>query len=217
MDEQDHSRSGTSSDATSWNQASTSDLNLPRDPKMERSSASNLRSAFRHTLINATSTVRAVTPDPVEPPTVSVTAESQQSQRGPPSQQSSPRTIPPGPTRRQGMVFNEVFSESYESSESSPPRQHLRHTSGSLRPRTRTMDTSMLAQRSVPPPTSERHRVGSFIRLATSRCDNGARIISTNKRQKVKKTYEATIIQTYLTSHFSTAYRRLTPITHSYR
>ncbi|KAG7414620.1 Inhibitory regulator protein BUD2/CLA2 [Fusarium oxysporum f. sp. rapae] len=161
MDEQDHSRSGTSSDATSWNQASTSDLNLPRDPKMERSSASNLRSAFRHTLINATSTVRAVTPDPVEPPTVSVTAESQQSQRGPPSQQSSPRTIPPGPTRRQGMVFNEVFSESYESSESSPPRQHLRHTSGSLRPRTRTMDTSMLAQRSVPPPTSERHRVGS--------------------------------------------------------
>lgn len=161
MDEQDHSRSGTSSDATSWNQASTSDLNLPRDPKMERSSASNLRSAFRHTLINATSTVRAVTPDPVEPPTVSVTAESQQSQIGASSQQSSPRTIPPGPTRRQGMVFNEVFSESYESSESSPPRQHLRHTSGSLRPRTRTMDTSMLAQRSVPPPTSERHRVGS--------------------------------------------------------
>ncbi|KAM0085026.1 GTPase activating factor [Fusarium odoratissimum] len=161
MDEQDHSRSGTSSDATSWNQASTSDLNLPRDPKMERSSASNLRSAFRHTLINATSTVRAVTPDPVEPPTVSVTAESQESQRGASSQQSSPRTIPPGPTRRQGMVFNEVFSESYESSESSPPRQHLRHTSGSLRPRTRTMDTSMLAQRSVPPPTSERHRVGS--------------------------------------------------------
>ncbi|KAK2700278.1 hypothetical protein QWA68_001412 [Fusarium oxysporum] len=161
MDEQDHSRSGTSSDATSWNQASTSDLNLPRDPKMERSSASNLRSAFRHTLINATSTVRAVTPDPVEPPTVSVTAESQQSQRGASSQQSSPRTIPPGPTRRQGMVFNEVFSESYESSESSPPRQHLRNTSGSLRPRTRTMDTSMLAQRSVPPPTSERHRVGS--------------------------------------------------------
>ncbi|EMT63235.1 Inhibitory regulator protein BUD2/CLA2 [Fusarium odoratissimum] len=161
MDEQDHSRSGTSSDATSWNQASTSDLNLPRDPKMERSSASNLRSAFRHTLINATSTVRAVTPDPVEPPTVSVTAESQESQRGASSQQSSPRTIPPGPTRRQGMVFNEVFSESYESSESSPPRQHLRHTSGSLRPRTRTMDTSMLAQRSVPPPTSERHRVGN--------------------------------------------------------
>ncbi|KAF4451564.1 hypothetical protein F53441_5420 [Fusarium austroafricanum] len=161
MDEQDHSRSGTSSDATSWNQASTSDLNLPRDPKMERSSASNLRSAFRHTLTNASATVRAVTPDPVEPPILSVTTESNQSQRGASSQQSSPRSIPPGPTRRQGMVFTEVFSESYESSESSPPRQHLRHTSGSLRPRTRTMDTSMLAQRSVPPPTSERHRVGS--------------------------------------------------------
>ncbi|KAM0188735.1 hypothetical protein ACHAPA_009305 [Fusarium lateritium] len=161
MDEQDHSRSGTSSDAASWNQASTSDLNLPRDPKMERSSASNLRSAFRNTLINASSTVRSITPEPVEPPTVSVTGESQQTPRGTASQQSSPRTIPSGPTRRQGMVFNEVFSDSYESSESSPPRQHLRHTSGSLRPRTRTMDTSMLAQRSVPPPTSERHRVGS--------------------------------------------------------
>ncbi|KAM0555133.1 hypothetical protein ACHAPJ_006484 [Fusarium lateritium] len=161
MDEQEQSRSGTSSEAASWNQASTSDLNLPRDPKMERSSASNLRTAFRNTLITASATVRAVTPEPVETPTVSVTGESQQSQRDTSSQQSSPRTIPPGPSRRQGIVFNEVFSDSYESSESSPPRQHLRHTSGSLRPRTRTMDTSMLAQRSVPPPTSERHRVGS--------------------------------------------------------
>ncbi|KAF5023014.1 hypothetical protein F66182_4933 [Fusarium sp. NRRL 66182] len=161
MDEQDPSRSGTSSDAASWNQASSSDLNLPRDPKMERSSAQNLRSAFRNTLINATTTVRAVTPDPVETPTVSVTAEAQQPQQGTSSQQSSPRTIPSGPSRRQGIIFNDVFSESYESSESSPPRQHLRHTSGSVRPRTRTMDTSMLAQRSAPPPTSERHRVGS--------------------------------------------------------
>ncbi|XEV00845.1 hypothetical protein FSHL1_006132 [Fusarium sambucinum] len=166
MDEQDNSRSGTSSDTTSWNQASTSDLNLPRDPKMERSSASNLRSAFRNTLINASNTVRSVTPDPVEPPTpptLSVTTDSLQSPEDVFLQQTSPRSIPSsaGPTRRQGMVFNEVFSESYESSESSPPRQHLRHTSGSLRPRTRTMDTSMLAQRSVPPPTSERHRVGS--------------------------------------------------------
>ncbi|KAF4971373.1 hypothetical protein FSARC_1805 [Fusarium sarcochroum] len=161
MDEQEQSRSGTSSEAASWNQASTSDLNLPRDPKMERSSASNLRTAFRNTLITASATVRAVTPEPVETPTVSVTEESQQSQKDASSQQSSPRTIPPGPSRRQGIVFNEVFSDSYESSESSPPRQHLRHTSGSLRPRTRTMDTSMLAQRSVPPPTSERHRVGS--------------------------------------------------------
>lgn len=58
------------------------------------------------------------------------------------------------------MVFHDVFSESYESSESSPPPHTLRHTSGSMRPRTRTMDTSMLAQRSVPP-TAERHRVGS--------------------------------------------------------
>ncbi|KAM5380950.1 hypothetical protein ACJZ2D_003259 [Fusarium nematophilum] len=126
---------------------------------MERSSASNLRSAFRSTLNNASGTIRAVTPEPVEPPTLNVSGDSQQSSRGAASQQSSPRTIPSGPSRRQGMVFNDVFGESYESSESSPPR-HLRHTSGSLRPRTRTMDASMLAQRSIPP-TSERHRVGS--------------------------------------------------------
>ncbi|KAF7543175.1 hypothetical protein G7Z17_g10951 [Cylindrodendrum hubeiense] len=105
-------------------------LTVQRDPNMERSSASNLRAAFRATL-NPSGTIRA----------------------------SSPRSIPGGPARRQGMVFNEVFSESYESGDSSPP-QHLRHTSGSMRPRTRTMDASMLAQRSVPP-TSERHRVGS--------------------------------------------------------
>ncbi|KAM6528770.1 GTPase activating factor [Fusarium falciforme] len=159
MDGQAHLRPGASSDSLTWNQTSSSELNPPRDPKMERSSASNLRSAFRSTLINAAGTIRAVTPDPVEPPTLSVSGDSQQSSRGATSQQSSPRTIPSGPSRRQGMIFNDVFSESYESSESSPPR-HLRHTSGSLRPRTRTMDTSMLAQRSVPP-ASERHRVGS--------------------------------------------------------
>ncbi|KAK7431925.1 GTPase activating factor [Neonectria magnoliae] len=130
-------------------------LTVQRDPNMERSSASNLRAAFRATL-NPVSTIRAVTPDladptsPVNPPDAHL---------GPNPQQSSPRSIPGGPARRQGMVFNEVFTESYESGDSSPP-QHLRHTSGSMRPRTRTMDTSMLAQRSVPP-VSERHRVGS--------------------------------------------------------
>ncbi|KAJ4326515.1 GTPase activating factor [Fusarium piperis] len=163
MDGQAHLRPGASNDSLTWNKTSSktssSELNPPRDPKMERSSASNLRSAFRSTLTNAAGTIRAVTPEPVEPPTLSVSGDSQQSSRGATSQQSSPRTIPSGPSRRQGMVFNDVFSESYESSESSPPR-HLRHTSGSLRPRTRTMDASMLAQRSVPP-TSERHRVGS--------------------------------------------------------
>lgn len=130
-------------------------LTVQRDPNMERSSASNLRAAFRATL-NPSGTIRAVTPDLTDP---IVPGNPGEPHRGANSQQSSPRSIPGGPARRQGMVFNEVFSESYESGDSSPP-QHLRHTSGSMRPRTRTMDASMLAQRSVPP-TSERHRVGS--------------------------------------------------------
>ncbi|KAL6415439.1 hypothetical protein AUP68_01997 [Ilyonectria robusta] len=130
-------------------------LTVQRDPNMERSSASNLRAAFRATL-NPSGTIRAVTPDLTDP---TVPGNPGEPHRGANSQQSSPRSIPGGPARRQGMVFNEVFSESYESGDSSPP-QHLRHTSGSMRPRTRTMDASMLAQRSVPP-TSERHRVGS--------------------------------------------------------
>ncbi|CAM1501002.1 Fc.00g101640.m01.CDS01 [Cosmosporella sp. VM-42] len=136
-----------------WNPSSP--LDVHRDPAMERSSASNLRSAFRATL-NPSGTIRAVTPELTEPASVS---DSHSSSRDFASQQSSPRSIPGGPARRQGMVFNDVFGESYESTDSSPPHT-LRHTSGSMRPRTRTMDTSMLAQRSAPPLT-ERHRVGS--------------------------------------------------------
>ncbi|KAH7149172.1 hypothetical protein B0J13DRAFT_299207 [Dactylonectria estremocensis] len=132
-------------------------LTIQRDPNMERSSASNLRAAFRATL-NPSGTIRAVTPDLTDPISPGASTDPH---RGLSSQQSSPRSIPGGPARRQGMVFNEVFSESYESVDSSPPQQHLRHTSGSMRPRTRTMEASMLAQRSVPP-TNERHRVGSM-------------------------------------------------------
>ncbi|KAF7557196.1 hypothetical protein G7046_g6115 [Stylonectria norvegica] len=145
------------SENMSWSQAQP--LDVQRDPNLERSSASNLRSAFRSTLNNSgPGTIRAVTPEPIETPAASI-SDSHRSSRGLNSQQSSPRSIPGGPARRQGMVFNEVFGESYDSNESSPPHQ-LRHTSGSMRPRTRTMDTSMLSQRSAPP-TTERHRVGS--------------------------------------------------------
>ncbi|KAH6874706.1 hypothetical protein B0T10DRAFT_201790 [Thelonectria olida] len=151
MDGQAHLRANGSDPA--WNQSTP--LSVHRDPNMERSSASNLRAAFRATL-TSTGTIRAVTPELNDPTIPTVLSEPHM---GINSQQSSPRSIPGGPVRRQGMVFNDVFSESYESVDSSPPH-HLRHTSGSMRPRTRTMDTSMLAQRSIPP-TSERHRVGS--------------------------------------------------------
>lgn len=59
------------------------------------------------------------------------------------------------------MVFNDSFGDSYESSESSPPPGQ-RLASGTIRPRTRTMDTAMLTgQRAAPPGMEQRHRVGS--------------------------------------------------------
>ena len=60
------------------------------------------------------------------------------------------------------MVFNDSFGDPYESSESSPPPGGQRLTSGTIRPRTRTMDTAMLTgQRAQPPGMEQRHRVGS--------------------------------------------------------
>jgi hypothetical protein len=135
-------------------------LEIPREPA-ERPSASNLRSAFGR----GGGTVRAVTPDLIEitsPGGSAVDANLSLMPRSFGSQQSSPRSLPGGVNRRQGMVFNEAFGDPYESSESSPPPPPHRLGSANIRPRTRTMDTSMLAQRSAPPSTEQRHRVASI-------------------------------------------------------
>lgn len=150
---------------------------------MERPSATSLRSAFRSNT-DSSGSMRAVTPDMADGRRLGANAFSMDSAVVPPpiprdlgssSQQGSPMAIfgGGGGSRRQGMVFNDSFGESYESTESNPPpvpalyqahnqyQQQQRQTSGSSRPRTRTMDTAMLMQRSAPPLPDQRHRVGS--------------------------------------------------------
>ena len=133
---------------------------------------SALRSAFRAGT-HPQSTVRAVTPEPIDSGRDAmdagpVTISSVRRGIGSVSPQSSPQPIPVAAaggagtssvlstSRRQGVVFNEPFSGSYDSSSSSPPTK-----SASFRPRTQTMDGALRPQ----PPSSlteTRHRVGSF-------------------------------------------------------
>ncbi|PFH61139.1 hypothetical protein XA68_18146 [Ophiocordyceps unilateralis] len=70
-----------------------------------------------------------------------------------------------GGSRRQGIVFGASYDSA--DSASSPvqaqhPRYHQVRSGPSTRPRTRTLDTGMLAQRSAPPVSDRhRHRIGS--------------------------------------------------------
>ncbi|PNY28405.1 Inhibitory regulator protein BUD2/CLA2 [Tolypocladium capitatum] len=157
-------------------------LDLRRDPT-ERPSATSLRSAFQSNADSSGAT-RAVTPDTADGRKLEASAFSVDSAVVPPpkardfgssSQQDSPIAIfgGVGGSRRQGVVFDDAFGESYESTESNPPpvpaqyrphnqyQQKRRQTSGSSRPRTRTMDNAMLMQRGAPPLPDQRHRVGS--------------------------------------------------------
>lgn len=87
------------------------------------------------------------------------------------AQQGSPRGVPGSESRRLGMVFNDSFDESYDSLGSDPqplsqqagqqPQHQQRLVSGGARPRTRTLDASLLLQRSIPTAADQRHRVGS--------------------------------------------------------
>lgn len=134
-------------------------LDFPKDP-LERPSATNLRSAFR-------GPARAVTPDLVDgrgagTSAIALDANMTHISRGLGSQQGSPRSVPGGVARRQGIVFNDKFGEPSDNSETSPPPQQQRHqTSTPIRPRTRTLDASMLGQRGAAPGSEHRHRVGS--------------------------------------------------------
>ncbi|KAL2198170.1 hypothetical protein P885DRAFT_34080 [Corynascus similis CBS 632.67] len=141
----------------------------PRDA--ERPSASTLGGAFRQT-------VRAVTPEPADV-SINGAADASQIPRGfgSVSPQTSPRSTPATkantdanantnanaavsgnpslPGRRQGVVFQDSFSGSFDSTSTSPP---LRPTS--FRPRTHTMDGAFRQQ--LAPTVEARHRMGSF-------------------------------------------------------
>jgi hypothetical protein len=135
---------------------------LPPARGPERPSAASLRGAFRQT-------VRAVTPEPAEAAFHGLDAAGasvSQVPRGLPSvsPQTSPRSIPAGtpslPARRQGVVFNDSFPASFDSTSSSPP---LRPTS--FRPRTHTMDGAFRQQ--LAPAIEGRNRMGSFSSAAS--------------------------------------------------
>lgn len=168
--------SASVSDSTDWlptlssqqQAAPTSPLDNGRNA-MERPSGASLRAAFRSPADNGPAhsnggvTIRAVTPDIVElPDPATAVGDASGLPRGLTSHETSPRSIPGGVNRRQGMVFNDSFSDPYESSESSPPPGNNRLSSGTIRPRTRTMDTAMLTGQRVAAVTmDQRHRVGS--------------------------------------------------------
>ncbi|KAK4133787.1 hypothetical protein BT67DRAFT_381913 [Trichocladium antarcticum] len=130
----------------------------------ERRAAHNLRGPSRHT-------VRAVTPEPADVARSGLgRAGSTVSQMargfGPVSPQTSPRSIPAVPSanlpaRRQGIVFNDSFSGSFDSASSSPPRPRPI----SFRPRTHTMDGSFRQQ--LAPAAEARNRMGSFSSAAS--------------------------------------------------
>lgn len=136
---------------------------------MERLSTSNLRGTFRSGVGGALpQTVRAVTPEPADVAfdsrdRIGSGVPQMSHGLGSVSPHSLPRTIPgapvaslpTAPARRQGVVFNDSFPASFDSSSSSPP---LRQPS--FRPRTHTMDGAFRQQ--LAPAVETRHRVGSF-------------------------------------------------------
>ena len=153
----------------------TGDSHSSRVP--ERSSSSKVgntvRSAFRSN-VPAHTTIRAVTPEPqdnvpagsasagmVTESNISLHAKSRGLGIGPTSPKSSPRSVPGGSARRQGIVFNDSMSSPHphhdtaSTSSASPPSRQL-----PLRQRTHTMEGGVrqMSQSS----TDSRRRVGSF-------------------------------------------------------
>ncbi|KAI0473295.1 GTPase [Xylariaceae sp. FL0804] len=108
----------------------------------------------------AKNTIRTVTPEPVENGRDSPQPQPQ------PQPQTSPRVIPGGEFRRQGIVFDNAFSEPFDPPSSSPPRQQR---AAALRPRTHTVDGALAVrqqaaahQAAAAAPPEHRHRVGSL-------------------------------------------------------
>ena len=143
---------------------------------MERNT---LRPAYRSSNSNGNVTIRAVTPEmgDFSDSGVDRMVDVSYASRGLASQETSPRSIPGGSSRRQGMVFNDSLIDPCESAESSPPQNASRLSNNTIRPRTRTMDTAMLAgQRAAHPAVEQRHRVGSV-------SSSGSQAVSEDLRQ----------------------------------
>ncbi|KAJ2965725.1 hypothetical protein NQ176_g10478 [Zarea fungicola] len=74
---------------------------------------------------------------------------------------ASPRDVPGGVGRRRGIVFNDSFTDPSDISESASPPAATKGSPIPARPRTRTLDGALLAQRATLTPPEHRHRVGS--------------------------------------------------------
>ncbi|KAI0012293.1 GTPase [Xylariaceae sp. FL0662B] len=150
---------GGQDDNSSDRSQSTGDT-LPR--ATERAVPTSMHTNFRSSA-NTQNSIRTVTPESGEDGHSMDTNNISQVTRGfgtasasASSQQSSPRSIPGGERRRQGMVFNDSIGESLDSRSSSPPPQQQRPAA---RPRTHTMNDALALRQQT---TENRHRVGSF-------------------------------------------------------
>ncbi len=150
----------------------TPSVEVPSPQDAEAPPFSTLRSPFRPGT-NPQSTVRAVTPEPAEMSRDALNGGSDSLpviRRGfssmPPPTSPMPilgaaATVPGTSAalstgRRQGVVFNDTPSGSYDSSSSSPPPK-----AAAFRPRTHTMDSALRPQQPTPS-VETRHRVGPF-------------------------------------------------------
>ncbi|PHH81444.1 hypothetical protein CDD82_791 [Ophiocordyceps australis] len=174
-------------------QLTSSSLDSAQDLKSERPSASTLRSAFRtgsesagtsHTLTPDSATSRATGSSALSLGSAAVSPRLVPRDAGSSPHHMASLRIAHGPSggRRQGMVFGESFGRSCDNFEfstapttpTSPHRQQHQSSHGrsqqrgasvTMRPRTRTLDGTMLKQRATPPPGSDKpshNRVGSL-------------------------------------------------------
>ncbi|KAI0842472.1 Rho GTPase activation protein [Hypoxylon sp. FL0890] len=144
-----------------WSIATAGDT-LP--PSAEWAASKNMRTSIRSNVNMQENTIRTVTPEPGENGHATNANNIAQPTRGfgtaSPPQQSSPRSIPGGESRRQGVVFNDTFSDSRDGNSSSPPPQQQKAT---IRSRTHTMDGALAPRpQTTVSSTDSRHRVGSF-------------------------------------------------------
>ncbi|KAH9906616.1 GTPase [Xylariomycetidae sp. FL2044] len=159
---------GDAGSPSDWSQrsASASAVTIDKPPRStvtDTTPSGNMRTNYRPNANNLQGMIRTVTPEPAENGHALLDTNSAHISQGygaaSPRQQSSPRSIPGGERRRQGMVFNDAFGESLDSTtSSSPPQQRAL-----LRPRTHTMDGALaLRQQTTVSSDQTRHRVGSF-------------------------------------------------------
>lgn len=138
----------------------TADTDFIRDA-IDGTSAATLRSPFRSNAVPATG-ARASTPelaDSLVSGTSSMNLDATPVLRNSAAGPGSPRDIP-STGRRRGIVFNDSFTDPSELDPSSPVA--AKGSPVPARPRTRTLDGTLMAQRATLNSSDQRSRVGSI-------------------------------------------------------